>query len=256
MQQIGFLKEPRLGEDSETANDVLYEDAMADRVGAFALSLVKCRCRRMLYLVEGYPHRLHLCLSAHADLFREFHSRCLDYESLKPEAHPTKLMREFLDRSLFEQLAVEQLALACRDVGYFAHPDLQAEMRQRGLGIISTTVVEDINNAQKNSRKLTNWGGRYRRPQTALAATVRCKVLHNTHRWLEPRPQQPSAFAPPSLEKDATSARACKAFLNASQQRSERMHTDYGRFLGSVIGPEGRRVDVHVCTTVRRVVRR
>ena len=53
----GFIRSSVREDDSEAANDLLFEDALADRVGVFALALVKCRRRRMLYLMEGYPHR-------------------------------------------------------------------------------------------------------------------------------------------------------------------------------------------------------
>ena len=106
--------------------------------------------------------------------------------------------------------------LACRELGYYAHPDVQRELQSRVVGIISTTAVEDINYVQKNARQLTQWGGRYRRPQTGLATAVRRRVLHSGHRWQAPPALQPSAFGPAPLEKeparDSTSVRARTRF--------------------------------------------
>ena len=40
-----------------------------------------------------------------------------------------------------------------------------------------STLVEHINNSMNNSRSITNWGGRYQRPQTYLSASIRADTI-------------------------------------------------------------------------------
>ena len=71
------------------------------------------------------------------------------------------------------------MELAADEFGYKAHAEWQELVQHRSKALYTSQPVEDLNNSQKNMRQVSNWGGRYRRPQTALAATVRAQTLHN-----------------------------------------------------------------------------
>ena len=134
--------------------------------------MVKHRLRRMLWLYCGYPHKLVLMLGTAEEKARAMAEFKLDFEicaALGALPGPSKAMSAYIERSPFQHVAVQQVLAACEEFGFESHFDIEHLLRQRTLTVTQSQGVEDMNNHQKNSRQGTNWGGRYRRPQTGLA---------------------------------------------------------------------------------------
>jgi hypothetical protein len=188
-----------------TEEEVLFEDEMAERAGHFAMSLMKCRLRRLLYLVEGWPYMFIFDLGTAAEkglMWKWFECDTGCFKALQDAPNKSELMRAYEGRSPFQMLAVEQVVRACREVGFQGHEDITAIIHASTLTTTSSQGVEDLNNHQKNSHQVRSWGGKFRRPETCLATTVRDQVLHKSHRFL-PAPKVVMRVVAEPLPHDA-----------------------------------------------------
>lgn len=186
MRRARFLNSTSRALLNLTNDEQSYEDECADLAGNFALSMVKARLRRMLYLVEGYPHKFVLLLGSDDEsggILRALRSDCEIFDELKALNRPSALLRRVMARSPLQMLSVQQVALACIEFGWAPHAELRRLVDERTRTIMQSQACEDLNNHQKNFRQHTNWGGHYRRPLTCMAATVRGEVMSKMHRF-------------------------------------------------------------------------
>ena len=112
----------------------------------------------------------------------------LDYnifEAMKLLSHPDRVCREYVTRDRFQTPTVDHLRLACMELHFLPHLEFKEVVTKRALCVKTSNGVEQLNNHQSNSHQVRNWGGRFRRPQTSLAVTVREGVLQNVHSYKE-----------------------------------------------------------------------
>jgi hypothetical protein len=181
-------------------HEVAFEDELASRAGDFALSLCKNRCRRTLYLTSSFPHRLVMMLGTPAEqqaVVEEFRAASEAFTVLQGVAGATDIGTLMLSRSPFRTLAVEQARLGFVELGWQPHPDVIKLMEAKFKTVMQSQAVEDMNNAMKNNRQSSLHGGRFRRPQTSLAVSVRSKVLSTMHRF---KPLSVEVHVPPGTE--------------------------------------------------------
>ena len=196
---------PGLTQDATkmSEHEIAYEDQLAAYAGGFAFQMCRNRLRRMLYLTQSYPHLCVLLLgtpSEQGDLFTTFKKDLENFNALQIQENKTTIMKTYIERSPFQLLSVKQLADACQAMGWASGPELIKLVSARTTTVMSSQGVEDMNNFQKNSRQLTSWGGRYRRPQTSLACTVRGRMLETVHNYeVLKHPKVPTNVQP--LEK-------------------------------------------------------
>lgn len=191
LDDIDFLRDSRFVTAAGTLEDltvpeVATEDELASTAGRLALSMVRCRMRRTLWMVCSYPHKFVLLLGSEEErgrCLRDFKHDGEVFAELAGLQRPSKLMTSYIERSCFKHLSVQQLQAACSEFNYGQHQDLENLVRSRFSTVMQSQGVEDMNNHQKNSRQMSNWGGRYRRPQSGLAACVRGQLLSKIHRF-------------------------------------------------------------------------
>ena len=68
--------------------------------------------------------------------------------------------------------------------------------------VMQSQAVEDENNQQKNSHQVTEWGGRFRRPQTCMFAILKSGFLNKTHRYKTLSSDAPVPASTPALRKE------------------------------------------------------
>ena len=184
--------------------EIGYEDELAAYAGGFALQISRNRIKRMLYLTKSYPHLSVLLLGNdedQAEFLRSFQADLNNFARLQGQGDHTSLMKVYMQRSPFQLLSVQQVAEACRALEFHADPSLLHMIRERTKTVMASQGVEDMNNHQKNSRQLNSWGGRYRRPQTSLATTVRSGMLSTVHHYnVLTEPTVPTSVKP--LQKE------------------------------------------------------
>lgn len=91
-------------------------------------------------------------------------------------------MELHLERSQFQILSVQQFVLACMELGFTTHSELTTLARYRVATIMRSSVCEHLHNWQKHRKQNTTWGGRYRRPHTIMATSIRGNAVAGLHR--------------------------------------------------------------------------
>ena len=183
MDSVGFLSGAVVNIQHMSDLEIQHENELSGMLGSFALALAKARTRGQSYLF-GRPHRTILVLGSENDADKEMQLFKTDdklFQRLKDNRTKTDLLMQYYQRSPFQTLAVQHLACGAKECGWKAEKPFLDHMDQRTRCIMSTKVVEDINNQQKNARQQTQWGGRYRRPQNGLTASILGKVTSQIH---------------------------------------------------------------------------
>ena len=82
-------------------------------------------------------------------------------------------------------------------------PDHHRVLDENSKTVMASHADEVIHNYQKNSKQVTNWGGRNRRPQTCYAVVADQKCLSKVHKYndLEPCNPLPATAAVPSHQE-------------------------------------------------------
>ncbi len=190
MRQASFLPTSSASLAGLTDNEIVFEDELAAKAGDFALSLCKHRLRRTLYLTSSWPHKFVMLLGT-ADEQRavvdDFKATVAAYDALQVAAGSDAVALSVLSRSPLKLVSVQQVRLACEELGYTPHHEIAGLVGERFLTSMQSQAVEDMNNHMKNSRH-SQWSGRFRRPETNLATSVRSKLLSNVHKF-KPVPQ-------------------------------------------------------------------
>ena len=75
-------------------------------------------------------------------------------------------------------------------------------MDDRTACAVSSTFVDKLSNYQNNASRDINWGSRYRRSQTALAATTNAQLLYIVHKYKPPSSVAPIDYNIGILEKE------------------------------------------------------
>jgi len=187
LEQMDFLSHGDANFVHMTELEVEYENELSAHLGKFALALAKARAKGQAYLF-GRPHRSILVLGSEAEANTEMELFYCDHklaDQLQAHSHKTELLMEYHKRSPFRTLAVRQLAAGAQQCQWKPLPVFKDHMSSRTKTIISTKVVEDMNNVMKNKKQGTNWGGRYRRPQTGLCASIQHKLSSNVHHYTD-----------------------------------------------------------------------
>lgn len=183
LMDAAFLP-PILRSDNDFENEVFYEDEAA----AVAVKVVAGLAQQHLRLwMFGFPHRFVILLDdaqQSAELFASSREQLRIFRQLEAMGtHCSPIVAKIRGRRHFQKLCVQQLVLACEELGFERSDLLMAILMERFSTIMSSSVVEHLNNWQKNSRICTGCGGRYRRPQTSMAATIHVATVSTLHRY-------------------------------------------------------------------------
>lgn len=144
-------------EQNEKEAQLANENEFAMLAGRFAMCLGRNQLQRFLWLF-GYPHKLSLVLQGGARgqaVMDEFKANKDNFDRLG-QAHGIRIATEYYKRSQFQKSSVQHLTLVTAELAYTMHHEIKALLDQRTRTIMSTGVVEHLNNAQKNSREMTN----------------------------------------------------------------------------------------------------
>lgn len=199
-----FLPPVRLC-DNDAAEEIAYEDEVATVAARVVLPLAQQHLRRFLWMF-GWPRCLVLALGSEAEcteVLSSFRDHLRLFRQLEQQgAQASAVAKKLLGRSHFQKLSVQQVVCACEELGFQGSEPLLSLLRERFSTIMSSAVVEHLNNWQTNSRVGTGWGGRYRRPQTCLATTIKGEVVSSLHRYTPVPRELPSFVVPRRIEKE------------------------------------------------------
>ena len=206
--------------------EIAFEDEVAGIAGDFALALGRHQLKRFIWFF-GYPHALQVLSGGSEDsqqaALRQFRDDAARFDRLREARNRSETMALHVERSLFQKLGVQQFLEACKEFDFGIHADLQQLAVDRFSTIMSSSIVEHLNNWQKNSRNVSAWGGRYRRPQTSLASSIRGNVVSNLHRY-KPLPKDlPSAYSvAPLRNEDIAPTGECSMEFNQVVGKSQK----------------------------------
>ena len=160
---------------------VIDDDEHADGMGQFANALAIARMKRCLHLF-GWPLSWARALDKWKtqDVITEFLYDKQVFDSLKRCEHRLKSDELYLDRSVFQLVAVQQhlAALECNQNKFTAeHHDLIAEQFS---GVMSTQIVEDMNGVCKNHNEVKGTA-HFRRTETAWSKVINGGVVTGRH---------------------------------------------------------------------------
>ena len=171
------------------------DDDFAKLQGRTVQHLIAARIRRLLYCWLGWPHRHQRCKLG--DQMAELTMKAFqqDHEAYEcvatsPSFHQCRqgpVIAAMLQRSLFHLVVNKQFLAACAETKYRADPDLVQLDTEHMSGVLSSVVVEDVNNVQKNSRQARG-SMKFRRPERAMAVAVASKVLESRHKYIAIEP--------------------------------------------------------------------
>lgn len=166
---------------------VIHDDEHAAALGGMILNLLGLRAKRCLWMFLP-PISMVAMLSPDnataeqsvTDL-RQFLS---EYEAASKVERPSAILKTYLRRHPAQLLAVEQLKCGFDEDGWSKENTKVYELLHARFSCLMTSQsIEDINNMEKNYKKCTGWGGRYRRPETSMFAAVDSQVLSKSHRF-------------------------------------------------------------------------
>ena len=190
--QDSFLRDAGFISDGDPDNgnfdicEIAFDDDLANLAGTAALVHFRNRMRRTNWM-RGWPHQFTQGVGENdavwSRLLARFQKDVTFDKALIDLEEPDKYSKDVHARSRMRLQSVEQLKLAAEEFHYQPHPEFTGLVNKRTLCCVGSNGVEQLNNHQKNSKQLRLWGGRYRRPQTSLAVTVRGKVLQKVHEY-------------------------------------------------------------------------
>ena len=177
-------------EECDREFHAMLDDEFANLQGNLVVQLISARLNRLLYILRGWPHQfVQLQLGARlAQLvlkhFRQDYLAWLKVSSGAEYEQCRKIpsVQAALARSLFGLTAVKMFLEACRETRFCTHPDLEKLSCDIIGGTLSTLVVEDTNNVQKNSKQCKG-SMKFRKPERAFAVAIASQVLEGRHKY-------------------------------------------------------------------------
>lgn len=185
LDNLGLLDAP--GRSSgEVEAFIVGHDEIANTLGLMCMTLVAARLRRGLYMMVGYPVCFARMLADDPFVSKgaigKFQVDWTNFQKLCKCDHLLSTSQQVLDRSPFHLLAVRQLVMAFSTSEWTLTSAIRSMLERRFQGVLSTQVVEDVNNSEKNDPSHRG-AAHFRRPQTSFAAAVAGRLLEQRHRF-------------------------------------------------------------------------
>ena len=178
LRKCGYFEYERYDQEDLEFMAVPRDDEFATLVGDLVFGMVAKRQRRLFWATNGYPVRQVRALVSLADAELEAGRmfRYLEAERYwRNFEHKPPALRDMLGRSCFALTSTQQLVHAYEEFGWQLVQDITSLLQKRSSQVLSSVIVEHINNAQKNNRQAKG-SMKYRRPERSLAVTIASKV--------------------------------------------------------------------------------
>ena len=91
---------------------------------------------------------------------------------------PPRILASYMRRSPFNILRVRQFNVGLQQSHFVPTDRFLKHMDDSTACVVSSKVVEGLNNYQNHASQDSSWGSIYRRPQTARAATTNAQLLY------------------------------------------------------------------------------
>lgn len=201
LRSCGFFEFEGVAEGDEKNGVVLLDDEYAALAGMLALALLSARCRRLAYCWIGWPGRFCKMMcgpSAAAQAAAEFQEDHQAYMHMAAIQRPGAALQRLLGRSVFRTTPVKQFVAAFEATTSGPaswsppHDAIVSLVVGRGRFMISSSIVEEVHNFQKNSGQARG-SKRFRRPQRSMAIAWARKVVAVRHAYQQVEPSVPVA---------------------------------------------------------------
>lgn len=166
------------------------EDDLAETMGHLCLELVAHRMKRLMCFLLGYPLRMTDLLlgDERAQKFlSDFRKHSEAFGHLSSIEDPPRCLREALERSPFQTVAAQQLLHGCKFEGWVVAPALASLACERTKGVISSLIIEDMFNLQKNCKQVRG-PRRMRRPERCMGVSLGMQLIGGRHGYGEVKP--------------------------------------------------------------------
>jgi hypothetical protein len=141
----------------------------------------------------GWPHRQFKSLGNPdhvSSLARDFNHEV--YEHMRAIERPDASLKAMLNRSLFLLTPVCQLLAAYKEFHFMPHEDIDQMVGERCQTVISSDIIENINNVRKNSRQARG-SMKFRRPERSMAVALASEVTTEKYKYNLVEPAMPLA---------------------------------------------------------------
>ena len=165
--------------------DVITEDEFADQFAIFSISLYGHRVKRHLQVLVGWPHSLLRCLDGLEQAQEVVKDFCADRDlffELMGKGDCGSALGRVRDRHAMKKVSNQQCIEALRETDDVATPQFVEMVKGNAPTIASTQICEDAVNYSKNDKKGMAFK-RFRRPEFAMHAVLRCKIIEERHRY-------------------------------------------------------------------------
>ena len=169
MGEAGFLCGAELTDD-----EISLEDELAEKAVRYVLHLARNHVRRFAWIF-GYPHsKVLLCGTAkESDKFiTDFTRHREQFRKLQDLEVTTPVQELMVQRSPFKVFATEQISRGVDELPGSRADLVDMANKHTTAAHVSTHFLEKFNNIGKTV-PMKSLGGRFRRPQTGLCASIR-----------------------------------------------------------------------------------
>lgn len=211
---------------------VIELDELASTQGLLASTLVACRMRRTLYITESYPIRLTAATRSdelNRALAKEFKKNLSVFREFAAVENKTDVMRSILDRSPFQLVSVKQLVngMTFTDQEEGFSSDVLTELLIRSRSVLGTTIIEDVNNAQKNVRRKVAGKNRFRKPQTSMGAALHSEIVNKVHKFYPVLATSPQLRRTAVLKNEAFKVKTSNFSMKFKQLKGKKQKSAY-----------------------------
>ena len=167
--------------------DMHMQDSMASYFARYCLHLVGNRIKRELWLLRGWPSRSQLFLDGEDQALRGLACLRSDWERYKAlETYHAETLcttaAEFLARSVFALVPVQQLIGIAQKEDWVCTPKFQEWLRVRGQRILQTQLAEDAFNREKCAARASSTT-RNGREHLAYHTLIQSDLLKKVHHY-------------------------------------------------------------------------
>ena len=177
------------------------EDEFAELAGDLCLGLVATRRRRLSYMTNQWPNRAVLILSGDEkanDIAQELEFDHKVFEHMQSVVDPGPILKGALRRSVFQTVPVQQLVAAFTEFEWKSSPDIVDLQERRWSGCLSSVIIEEFNNIQKNNGSQKT---KFRRPERSMAAALSSSVIDGRNKYVPVAATVPLPKSTPGLQE-------------------------------------------------------
>lgn len=190
-------------EETDAQGAIEVEDDFAELAGLICLGLCARRRRRLFYMTSMWPNTaVSMLLGDEAAVMvaEELRYDLQVYNAMSALVGKGPVLEAQCRRSTFGSTLVRQLVAGHEASQWKPSAELTSLVKERWSGVISSIIIEEANNIQKNSRQ-SRGSMKFRRPERAYAAVLSSGLIQERSAFTPVVPRLPIPTGEPRLHE-------------------------------------------------------